>query len=96
MGFRIPAMYRMIAGLTAAFDHLTYAMRIPRRLAPADHKIRFQHMVGATGGYKNAFRLEQFQRAQVDFLIAAARSGERLAVLRKGGRVEIDYVKRCP
>ncbi len=83
----------MIAGLRSLFNELEFAVSIVSGVGDYSQKQVLRHVIRAGATHQNAARIQQLDRAQIYFFIAARRRVDASAVLRKGGWIQDDGVK---
>ena len=83
----------MILGLGAAFCYCDDFASIIRSLGEKLEKCSLGDVVRAGASDQIPARLEDLHRPEVDFLVAALRGGNAIAILGEGGRIENDHVE---
>ena len=77
----------MISTLSVGIDHSQRALGIDRGVADDIEKLFLANMMATALGRENTAAIEQFQRSQVNFLVAAHGAADPFAILCERGRV---------
>jgi hypothetical protein len=83
----------VIVGLRSLFNELEFAVGIVSSVGDYSQEKILRHVIRAGATHQNAAWIQQFDRAQIYFFVAARRRVDTGAVLRKGGRIQDDRVE---
>src|ERR1700690_2384640 len=86
----------MILSLRAPVHHHNAAFSVDGGLCEDLKEEGLGDVVGARAGDQKSSRLEEFQSAEVDLLVAALGGRDAIAILRKGRRIENHHLKAAP